>query len=61
MFRKEWILLFASMLLMAPAWAKRPVFFGADHPEIQYTGRIDFTNPKMPRFWTAGVYIKAKF
>ncbi|HEY4786691.1 MAG TPA: hypothetical protein VIH57_11605, partial [Bacteroidales bacterium] len=32
-----------------------------DNPNIQYTGRIDFTNPKAPRFWTPGVYIKAKF
>ncbi len=33
----------------------------ADNPAIQYTGRIDFTNPKRPKFWTSGVYIKAKF
>lgn len=33
----------------------------ADHPDIQYTGRIDFTNPKRPKFWASGVYIKAKF
>ena len=26
-------------------------FFAADHPNIQYTGRIDFSNPKLPRFW----------
>jgi hypothetical protein len=36
-------------------------FFAADHPNIQYTGRIDFTNPKLPRFWQPGVYITAKF
>ena len=33
----------------------------ADNPGIQYTGRIDFANPKRPKFWAAGVYIKAKF
>ncbi|HYF70543.1 MAG TPA: SGNH/GDSL hydrolase family protein [Ohtaekwangia sp.] len=36
-------------------------FFEADHPLIEYTGRIDFTNPKQPRFWQPGVYIQAKF
>ncbi|MFB9863495.1 SGNH/GDSL hydrolase family protein [Rufibacter immobilis] len=44
----------------APA-AQTPVLFEADHPYIQYTGRIDFSNPKAPRFWTPGVYITAKF
>lgn len=33
----------------------------ADNPLIQYTGRIDFSNPKRPRFWAAGVYLRAKF
>lgn len=28
---------------------------------FQYVGRIDFTNPQLPRFWAAGVYIKAAF
>ena len=37
------------------------LFFPANHPFIQYTGRIDFTNPKLPRFWQPGVYITAKF
>jgi lysophospholipase L1-like esterase len=37
------------------------IFFAADHPFIQYTGRIDFTNPKLPRFWQPGVYIQARF
>jgi hypothetical protein len=36
-------------------------FFAADHPYIQYTGRIDFTDPKLPRFWQPGVYISTKF
>lgn len=36
-------------------------FFAADHPYIQYAGRIDFTNPKLPRFWQPGVYISTKF
>lgn len=35
--------------------------FAANNPYIQYTGRIDFSNPAVPRFWMPGVYIKAKF
>ncbi len=35
--------------------------FEADDKNIQYTGRIDFTNPKKPRFWAPGVYIRARF
>jgi len=33
----------------------------ADDERIQYTGRVDFTDPKRPKFWAPGVYIKAKF
>lgn len=47
--------------ISSDAGALSPRFFEADHPYLQYTGRIDFSNPKTPRFWTAGVYIKAKF
>ena len=36
-------------------------FFPANHPDIQYTGRIDFSNPLLPRFWQPGVYIETKF
>src|SRR5438132_1287901 len=36
-------------------------FFPADHPAFQYTGRIDFSNPKLPRFWQPGVYIVTQF
>ena|SRR5258705_732991 len=35
-------------------------FYPADHKYIQYIGRIDFTNPKLPRFWQPGVYINIK-
>ena len=35
--------------------------FEADNPNFQYTGRIDFSNKKAPRFWSPGVYIKAHF
>lgn len=36
-------------------------FYSADHPFIQYTGRIDFTNPMLPRFWQPGVSVSFQF
>ena len=36
-------------------------FFAADHPYINYTGRIDFTDTKLPRFWQPGVYMSMTF
>lgn len=36
-------------------------FYAANDPNIQYTGRIDFKNPALPRFWQPGVYVNAKF
>ncbi|HWZ04990.1 MAG TPA: SGNH/GDSL hydrolase family protein [Mucilaginibacter sp.] len=35
--------------------------FTADNANIQYVGRIDFSNPQKPRIWAPGVYITAKF
>jgi hypothetical protein len=35
--------------------------YRASHPYFQYTGRIDFSDPAKPRFWSSGVYISAKF
>jgi hypothetical protein len=37
------------------------LFFKANHPYIQYTGRIDFSNPLLPRMWAPGCYIMATF
>ena len=37
------------------------VFYSADHKEFQYTGRIQFTNMRLPRFWQPGVYVQARF
>jgi len=36
-------------------------FYDASNPNIQYTGRIDYTDPKAPQFWCPGSSIKAKF
>ncbi len=35
--------------------------FTADNPLFQYTGRIDFSKPQLPRYWMPGVYVKAIF
>jgi len=35
--------------------------FNADNANIQYVGRTDLSNPKVPRIWAPGVYITAKF
>lgn len=35
--------------------------FKANDPNIQYMGRVDFTNPEKPKFWAPGVLIRAKF
>jgi lysophospholipase L1-like esterase len=37
------------------------VFFNAENTFIQYSGRIDFTDPKSPTFWFPGISIKADF
>jgi Carbohydrate esterase 2 N-terminal/GDSL-like Lipase/Acylhydrolase family len=68
---KQWLFCFVYLLLLQignSCFAKtaRPTadslkLFAASHPYIQYTGRIDFTNAAVPRFWMPGVYIKAKF
>ncbi|HLI94056.1 MAG TPA: hypothetical protein VKU83_10615, partial [Puia sp.] len=36
-------------------------FFPADDPAIQYMGRIDSSDPKIPRFWAPGVVARFRF
>ena len=51
-----------SQLSILPAFRQNDVqFIAADDKNIQYTGRVDFSDPKKPRFWAAGVYIQARF
>jgi lysophospholipase L1-like esterase len=38
-----------------------PRLYAPDDPNILYTGRIDFSNPKEPKFSAPGVYIRARF
>src|SRR5262245_56799930 len=40
---------------------RRSDFIAADNPASEYSGRIDFSAPKKPRFWSPGVYIRARF
>ena len=61
---KRFIYLFFVLLLNVPiaSWANGALkLFKAGNPDIQYIGRIDFTNPQVPRIWAPGVYITAKF
>jgi hypothetical protein len=36
-------------------------WFAADDPRIQYMGRVDFSNPRLPRFWSPGVTIRVRY
>ncbi len=36
-------------------------FFSADNPKFQYLGRIDFSNPALPKYWAPGVYVTTSF
>lgn len=55
------ILAFVWMVVITAHAGAKDNFFAADHPYFQYTGRIDFSDAKSPRLWTAGAYIQAKF
>ncbi len=36
-------------------------YFAANHPFVQYMGRIDFSNPQLPRFWQPAVMVTFRF
>ncbi|MEJ8844016.1 SGNH/GDSL hydrolase family protein [Lacibacter sp. H375] len=55
------ILLSVSWLLHATAKEAEMQTYLPDHAFIQYTGRIDFRNAELPRFWQPGVYISFRF
>ena len=50
-----------SLLLSFCPSQDKPQLFEADNKAFQYTGRVDFQNPKLPKFWAPGVTIQAKF
>src|ERR1700722_14004168 len=35
--------------------------FPADDPHIEYMGRVDFSNPTLPRFWNPGTVVRFRF
>jgi lysophospholipase L1-like esterase len=55
------ILLFVFVLMQVYAKQGSVQTYLPDHRYIQYTGRIDFSNPQLPRFWQPGVYISFRF
>ena len=62
--QKTWILIFYVMMAassFAQQKQKETPFVGADNKLVQYVGRINFTNPQLPRYWQPGVYVKARF
>lgn len=47
--------------LCAKTFASDLNYYTPDDPRIRYMGRIDFTNPQLPRFWQPGVTISFRF
>jgi|GEM_PF-413167 len=62
---KQTIALCLLVLALAPrgtsAGTRLPQLIPADDPRIQYSGRIDFTDPKAPRFDWSGVSLTVRF
>ncbi|MBL7840625.1 MAG: hypothetical protein JNJ75_10825 [Cyclobacteriaceae bacterium] len=61
MIYKVLVVVIGAVFFSASADQAITQFYAADHPYIRYTGRIDSSDSKAPRFWTAGVYIEARF
>jgi hypothetical protein len=55
------LLFSACGCLAALAQGGGPRWFPADDPHIQYMGRVDLSNPKLPRFWNPGTVVKLRF
>lgn len=49
------------LLLLSALLCAGQTVVDADHAHIRYTGRVDFTNPKRPRFDWPGVQVTARF
>jgi lysophospholipase L1-like esterase len=63
--RKNRFIIFLALLLSASFVYGKAMpklkLFKANNKYFKYTGRVDFTNPEKPKFWSPGVYITAKF
>lgn len=60
----KYILLFLLSFLTSGAVMSQGAgerWFPADNPNIGYMGRIDFANPKLPRFWNPGIVVRFRF
>ena len=55
------LLILALVPRDSSAGPQLPTLIPADDPRIQYSGRIDFTDPKAPRFDWSGVSISVRF
>ncbi len=63
--KRSLYLLFSVLINISIAFASGTndgmKLFKADNTKIQYVGRVDFSNPQVPRIWAPGVYITARF
>src|SRR5579859_5223406 len=59
--RRHYLLLAALLSSITMMGQGRGKWFAADDPRILYMGRIDFSNPQLPRFWDPGVVVRIHF
>ncbi len=55
------LLSIAGVFLLSTQQCIAQKLYAPNHPFIQYTGRIDFSNPALPKYWQPGVYVHFKF
>jgi len=60
-FNRLFLLLFFTGLIISCDYFKTENYFDVDDPEIQYTGRIDFSKPDEAQFDWSGIQIAANF
>jgi Carbohydrate esterase 2 N-terminal/GDSL-like Lipase/Acylhydrolase family len=62
---KHFLLCLLTALTTVPGFGQaqrsEEQFFDADNPMIEYMGRVDLSNPKLPRFWNPGVNLRFRF
>ncbi len=58
-FRMLLLTVWIHLVIVQPTHAQ--TFYPANHAFIKYTGRIDFSNPQLPRFWQPGVSFQFRF
>lgn len=58
LFQAAWLL---AVLLGMTSGEARATWIAADHPYIQYVGRVSFVNPQAPAFSWTGVSVRMRF